>query len=324
MRVAIIPTGVMELGGLAAALQRLFPAHELYALPKIEARPGQPATPHDQTNTHRVSAGESREGPKSPRSRLIAALAGAVYPPGRGDTADLAIALDDLELFNLDQPGVVVGAIRAAVRSHMDDQALRLTMADANELRRCLRERASFHLAVPMPESWLFADKRGPANSGVQDANMVRLRQGIDPEQFETDDPEYSADDGVHCERLHALNRRKGLKPRKVPWKIDRHPEHPWCSRERHPKAYIQWLCRDPSENDCTRWQESREGVEALKKLDWHAALAKPTWCTWLRALVDDLADGLGELPPVPGATGVLCPLTARKRGDPDAVLRNL
>lgn len=332
MRVAIIPTGVMELGGLAAALQRLFPEHEFLSVPKIKARPGVEATPHDQSNTHRVSNDESREGLKDDRARLVAALAGAVYPPERPDAADLAIVVDDLELINMDQPGVVIEAIRAAVRSHVERQVptlherygARRGEVEVSELRRCLRERASFHLAVPMPESWLFADPRGPANSGVRSNDAVQLKQGIDPEQFETDDPAYSADDGSCCKRLHALNQRKGAKARDVPWVIGLAPRYPLCSRERHPKAYLQWLCRDPSENYCTRWKESKDGVEALRRLDWHAVLANPTWCTWLRALVDDLADGLDELPPVPGATGMLCPLTARKRDDPDAVLRNL
>ncbi|HSN97320.1 MAG TPA: hypothetical protein VLS89_03445 [Candidatus Nanopelagicales bacterium] len=323
MRVAVIPTGEMELGGLAPALERLFPAHEFITIPKIPGRPGERAKPFDQSNTSRVSSEASKEGLKSDRRRLVEALAGAVYPSDRRDAADLALVLDDLELVNLDQPHVVVDSIRNSVRAHLDQQRARLSDHDVRDLKQCLRDRASFHLAAPMPESWLFADPNGPVNSGVRAEESIRLKQGIDPEQFETDDPAYSSDDGAKCSQLLDRNRRRG-EDRRPPWVIKPNEKYPWCTRERHPKAYLQWLCRDPAENTCTRWQESRQGVEALRKLDWQAALAEPAWCTWLRALVEDLADGLGEPTPVPGVAGTTCPLTARKHKDQSAVLRNL
>jgi hypothetical protein len=57
--------------------------------------------------------------------------------------------------------------------------------------------------------------------------------------------------------------------------------------------------------------------------LDWQAVLTSPGHCTYARALLDDLADALGEPAPFPSG-GAVAPLTARKHRAPDAVLRNL
>ncbi|WP_159398026.1 hypothetical protein [Sorangium cellulosum] len=314
---AVIPTGVMELRGLAEALQQLFPGHEFYSVPRVLPRPGKEAEPFDQSNTYRVSAAPIEEGLKTNRTTLVQILAGSVFPPGPR-AADLALVLDDLELFNLDQPEVVVEAVRSTVRAHLNKQAPEV----ARELGQCLRARASYHLAVPMTESWLFADPRGPINSGAPSAEAVRLKPGIDPEQFETEDADYSADTGASCAQLLDRNRRRH-ENRKPPWVLAPQP-YPWCTRERHPKAYLQWLLRDPEENSCTRWKEGKQGAESLRKLDWSAALSNPNHCTWVRALVDDLADGLGEPFPVPGAAVQCAPLTSRKRHGINAVLRNL
>ena len=173
-----------------------------------------------------------------------------------------------------------------------------------------------------MTEAWLFADPRGPANNGVPGSEPVRLEAGVDPEQFETDDEDYSTDDGDACTRLNDRNQRR-RENRRAPWVLAPQSIGLHC-RERHPKAYLEWLCRDPRENNCTRWQESKQGAEALAKLDWVAALSNTSHCTWLRAFVEDLAEGLGEPLPDGIAGGQACPLTSYKRDHPSALLRNL
>ncbi|WP_437306241.1 hypothetical protein [Sorangium sp. So ce388] len=317
MRVAVIPTGVMELRGLADALKQLFPGHEFCSVPRVPGRPGWEAEPFDQSNTYRVSAASLDEGLKTNRTTLVQNLAGTVFPPGP-KAADLALVLDDLELFNLDQPQVVIEAVRSTVRAHVKKQEPEI----ARELAQCLRARASYHLAVPMTESWIFADPQGPANSGVSTADTVRLKPGIDPEHFETDDADYVADTGAGCAKLLDRNLRR-RESRKAPWVLAPQP-YPWFTRERHPKAYLQWLLRDPGENSCTRWKEGKQGADSLRKLDWSAVLSNPSHCTWLRAMIDDLADGLGEPFPVPGVDAPCAQLTRRKRHDASAVLRNL
>ena len=128
---------------------------------------------------------------------------------------------------------------------------------------------------------------------------------------------------GAACERLLDRNRRRPWDQKRAPWVLAPQPDTPWFTRERHPKAYLQWLCRDPAENWCTAWQESKAGATALQALDWAAVLASPRRCAYVRAFIDDLADALGE--PAPFAKGgELAPLTSRKHPTEDAWLRNL
>ena len=119
MRVAVVPTGVMELRGLGECLSRLFPGHVFEVVPRVPARPGREAEPFSQSFTARQAA--PRPGPADAPTnltKLVQELAGQLYPRRR-DAADVAVVVDDLELFNDDQPGVVVEVVRAAVRSHV-------------------------------------------------------------------------------------------------------------------------------------------------------------------------------------------------------------
>ena len=319
MRVAIIPTGVMELSGLEECLNRLFPEHEIVAVPRVPGRLGTHATPFSQCFTNRVVLAEAGDVPTD-LAKVVQELAGQVYPP-RDGAADLAIVIDDLELMNVDQPGVAVEAILRTVRRHVE--GARLRPHERTDLARCLRERASFHFAVPMTEAWFFASAGSVADNGVPEDRPHRLRGGVDPEAFETDDPLYSADDGSSCTTLLERNTRHHWEQRRAPWLVAPQADAPWFTRERHPKAYRQWLCRDPNENWCTAWQESKGGAAALQKLTWRAVLANPAHCTYARAFVDDLADALGEPVPFPPG-GALAEHTRRKPRAGDTVLRNL
>jgi hypothetical protein len=317
VRVALIPTGVMELLGLRDCLARLFPRHDFEAIPLVPARPGTSPEPFSQsfTTRHRPTV----DVPTT-LAKLVQELAGQIYPRRR-DAADVAIVVDDLELFNLDQPAAVVGAVRQGVREHVERSPL--APADKAELARCLRERASFHLAVPMTEAWFFADPGSLARNGVPPNRPARLRADVDPEAFESDDPAYSADDGSACLTIADRNRRR-RENRRAPWLITAQPDVSWFVRERHPKAYLQWLCCEPHDNQCTGWRESKAGAEALRGLDWGAVLSNPAHCAYARALIDDLADALGEPLPLLSGGGTIAPLTARKPARQAADLRNL
>ncbi|MEO7327062.1 MAG: hypothetical protein ABI193_00685 [Minicystis sp.] len=318
MRVAIVATGVMELEGLAGCLGRLFPRHDFQTVPQRAARPGQRAEPFSQCFTCRQRPGVTSELPRN-LTKVIQELAGQVYPRRR-DAVDFSVVIDDLELFNADQPEVVVGAIREAVRGHLD-RAVEGPIERA-ALAACLRERVSFHLAVPMTEAWFFSGGQSLAPNGVPGERQPRLRAGADAELLETDDPEYTADDGAQCVQMADRNRRRG-ESRRAPWMLAPQPDVPWFTRERHPKAYLQWLCRNPTENSCTTWRETEPGAAALRALDWAAVLEDPSHCAYARALLDDLADALGEPPPFPQG-GMIAPLTARKPPSAGALLRNL
>jgi len=150
-----------------------------------------------------------------------------------------------------------------------------------------------------------------------------RIREGADPEAFETDDAAFSADDGSACTALNAQNARK-RKPERPQWLLPARPELPDYRRERHPKAYLAWLCRDPEDKRCcSTYRESRGGADALRALSWPAVLRTPTHARFARTFFRDLADVLGP-PALAVGEGEEHPLLARSEAPQDRVLRNL
>src|SRR5579871_6918076 len=68
------------------------------------------------------------------------------------------------------------------------------------------------------------------------------------PEDFLTRDAAYLSDDCSACTAWHAL----------PPWRAKSSmPEWIREQRELHPKAFMAWLCRDPSAKKCSRYRET-------------------------------------------------------------------
>ena len=310
MRVAVLPTGRMELEAVPPALAALFPAHDFYPVP---LRLGEPV-PFDSFTSGRALVPGGRNGNVD---KIVGQMASELVDGRRGrggPAADLVLVLDDLETPNKHQAEVVVQVFRDATVRHLRD--LRLTdPGRADRVADALRWRASFHLAVPMIEAWLFADPNGPGNAGVRaDRLPPNWEKSRDPEDFLTHDPAYLADDCRACTAWRALPPHK-VKDHKPAWRT----EH----RELHPKAFLAWLCRDPAEKKCSQYQETHEGVAALRSLDWTAALSAQQHCTYLRALVQDLAAGLDTTPAFP-ALGTAAALTSHLQRRAAPVLRNI
>jgi hypothetical protein len=308
MRVALLPTGRTEWHGLPVALQRLFPAHEIFALPEDVVF--RSTGPFDGLTTSTLTEKHEREDEYLPESALD--LVGRAAQEALGDgphreAADAVVVLDDLELTNRHQPDRVARVFRRAVERHLAGlQGARERTAHA------LRERVSFHLVVPMIEAWFFGDRQALRIAGVPD-DVEPILDGAGLEDFRTLDLRYEAAGEVDCPRWIARGRKKADRPK-------------WlgAQRERHPKGYLQWLCRDGDAKSCTSYDESRRGAEALKQLDWHA-LARTRGLCYLGALVEDLADALCD--PVPLKlllAGEPSPVTSRSQRPRTHVLRNL
>jgi hypothetical protein len=115
---------------------------------------------------------------------------------------------------------------------------------------------------------------------------------------------------------------RQHRQPR-APWVLLQRPALPHYCRERHPKAYLQWLCREPCRRSCTTYREGEHGAEALSRLRWSEVLSRPHQSRWARALVFDVADALGcSLPNI--WKGEEESLVSRSSPRPRSVLRNL
>jgi hypothetical protein len=301
MRVALVVTGQLEHRALAAALTRLFPEHEFVVEPDHR--------PLDGFTSTRLPS--PRKGYASNLDKLIQQLTASIDPPERRapKPADYVVLLDDLELANVDQVDVVLDEVRQAVDRHLTTLATRYNEAKMKRVRARLCERASFHLAAPMVESWLFADPDALKRAGVANPEVVCLADSNTLEAFHTADPAFAADDACHCALWHTFSPRK-QKQHRPSWLVE--------DREQHPKAYLAWLCRDPSIKKCTAYRESHEGAAALRDLDWSTVQTTDRGLPFLHALLADLADMLGA--PL-SLAGVVAPETAHGSGQ---TLRNL
>ncbi|MEO5729579.1 MAG: hypothetical protein ABI134_28780 [Byssovorax sp.] len=297
----------MELLGVPPALRALFPAHEFYSISK---RPrGEEPFDSFTSSDKALTLGK----PNGNVDKIIERMVAGLVPGPDGRPPDLLVVLEDLEPPNLHQPALVVQIFRDAIARHME-MLQRDTPRLVKRVEEALRPKASFHLAVPMIEAWLFADPNGPRNAGAPAGRLPpNWERARDPEAFLTRDPVYLADDCSACTAWHTLLLRK---------KKDNTPGWLKQRREVHPKAFLAWLCRDPAEHNCSRYRETHEGAAALGALDFSAALRSPDHCTYLRALVEDLADGLGEELSLP--TGGVAPSTSHRERRASPSLRNI
>jgi len=281
VRVDLLVTGRTEAIGLAPALTRLFPQHQFQV---VLARP-LASQPYDGFTSSLLPA-PSALAPTNLK-KIIEAAISQLVPGRRGDPPDFLFVIDDLELANVHQPQVVVDTFTRAVQDHVNG-------LDPTLAKRCaavLSEKASFHLVHPMIEAWFFPDSQALQHAGA-DPSTALVSAG-DPELFHTEDPAYLAAKETDCPCWNK-NQNRSHRPK-------------WLGtqRDRHPKAYLQWLCIDPAAKNCTGYQESRGGGNALRQLDWLKLLGRPPLeVQYLRSLIEDLADALQTTP----ATGPVNP----------------
>ncbi len=279
--VQLIVTGKMEENGLATALKNAFPelsfpqAQRLDGFTSVRIRQGLIKTP----------AGILRQVDK-----LSNALIAAVDPGRTGKPADMAIAIDDLELENIHQADVVVSYFKDAV-----EKCVRNRWQKQDRQEKCfqkVRGRCSFHLLVPMAEAYFFGEPDAIRRAGAKKKSMVSGKY-LDVEEFlVSNDADY----------LKASSDKY--------WAKDQ--------RERHPKCYLQYLC-DPSgtEKRKNRYRETHGGVNALKTLNWGMVLRNRGYVKFIRSLFDDISDRFGLSNPYPGNCD---PITSNGK---NSVLRN-
>lgn len=265
--VQLIVTGELERNALHIALKTVFPRATFLPPQYVDGV---------------TSAGvpELLEGARIPTTleRFALALVAAVDPGRTGNAPDLVLAVDDIELVNMERPERVISAVRAAVSRQIDRHHPSSTRCE--KTRQMVRERCSLHLFSPMVEAYFFGDDRSLDAAAVKRAPT--LVPGCDLEEFETDDPAYLSG---------AAEVREAA---------------------RHPKRYLRHLCEP------VPYRETKQGVAALRAMRCRHVLTPQTQVRFLRAMVADLADALGEAAP----SGTLHPLTSRF-GARDNVFRN-
>jgi hypothetical protein len=317
VKVAFVPTGRTEWQGLPGAFKALFPAHDFDVLPTAEEVRSHPDDFPSPGFTSLALSAEHEATPPEAASELVRRAAQAALGDTRAKTppAGLVVVLDDLELANLALPQQerVTRVFRAAVVKHLDTLDRRFEA----RTRVALVERVSFHLLVPMVEALFFADREALRRAGVQAQTPVDFSATCDPEAFQTNDPAYLAATKASCPRWSNLppGRQKRLRPK---WLGSQ-------ARERHPKGYLQWLCRDGTATNCTAYHETKDGGQALAHLRWSELLSRPVnHFSYLRALLADLAEGLADNPETGPVLGSQALLTSRFTQRREPVLRNL
>lgn len=313
MNVAFLPTGRTEWRGLSGAFTALFPGHTFDVLPSEEEVRSYPDSfPYNGFTSNRLDERHERTPPEA-ACELIERASQAALGDRNVSAADLVVILEDLELVNIDQPDRVARVLRAAVKQHIDSLGNENRGKVVKRTRDALLQRVSFHLLVPMVEALFFADPMGLQNAGVPAGSSHSFADSCDPEEFMTTDAAYLEATEAACPCWARLphGQRKNLRPK-------------WLgtARARHPKGYIQWLCRDGEEKNCTTYHETDDGGTALQRLDWRRVLERPAHhLRYLRALVADVADALGEQPPT---SGQFAEDTSPFKRRPDPLLRNL
>ena len=298
MRVLLLVTGRCEQKALGSALKRLFPdvTFESAYLEGFTSNPVPRTLPPPTGLPTKVET-------------IAGELVAAIEPGQRANKPyDLVFAIEDLELCNASQPELVVNLMREAVNRHLETASF-ASESSRRKARERARTRCSFHLLVPMVESYFF----GEADT---DSGALRRAGACQKSAFV---PAMCDVEKFHVEDIAFVDRQRypdGLKQSgiAVPWT---NPQ-----REQHPKHYVSFLCEpDLAIPGQGRYQETRGGAEALRLLDWAQVLGISAHGKFLRSLIADLAEGLGRPMPLPGE---LASLTEPKPGNSNALLRNL
>src|SRR5690606_38340196 len=258
--VQLITTGVMEERALGRSLQRLFPDHEFISKPHLDGFTSAPLPPQPH--------------PRVPANldRFAATLIGVFDPGNRRDRPrpDFLLGIDDVELFNVDDPGRIMTALRQTLERRLAEWPGNARSID--RLRLELREKVSFHVMAPMTEAYFFADPAALDRSTApapDRANRFNLAT-CDVEAFEIDDPDYlDATTDPAC-RWRKAGPRQG-----------------------HPKLYLCYLT-DPGTG--ARYRESDHGVRALAELEWPTVASDAQRARFARSLLADLIEMLGPL----------------------------
>ncbi|MEQ8791811.1 MAG: hypothetical protein RIC55_36455 [Pirellulaceae bacterium] len=284
--VALIPTGSLEHAALDDSLAQLFPEHDFVVRPREKHLNG-------FTSRNVAPLLNSPAGPvPSDLYELAAELVNAILPGRREEKIDFAFAVDDLELVNDSQPELVLKIFRNAVDQFVQE----LWPQNSTPIYNQVQDRCSFHLLRPMTEAYFFGEPGALTRAGSQRKPL--LPNHLDLEEFSTADPEFEA--------LPAGNALIADMP----------------LRQRHPKAYLHFLC-DPTLADKKRkYRETHGGVAALRSLDWRQVVSVAPHCPFIHAFLDDVAEALDH--PLPFLNQASADSRSRFPGPRDRVLRNL
>lgn len=268
VRIKLIVTGDMERQALAESLKQIYPSVNSAGQEVIWEKPRKL---HCATS-HRLSSDPG--SPSTQMRQLARAMIDEAIDGKAGVPSDMVIAIDDVEVANMGQEGVIAQHFRMACLIALNEKVS--SAQTRNRYCDMLRQRCSFHVLRPMVESYLFADPAALAVSGVMAGINPVLRHPTDVEDFEVTDPLWLP----QCRKSNELQRAN----------------NPWWRHEYHPKRYLEHLIL---RSGGPSYDETDQGRRALQRLQWTVIPKAQSDVGFLRALFEDIADFVGVPSPL-------------------------
>lgn len=261
--IKLIVTGDMEKASLHDSLRRCFPAQNCFGENVVWDTP---------RYANCVTSSRLRHGkaPSNPMRELAKAMLAEALIGKTGEPADLVIVIDDVEINNLGQEGLIAEHFRCAVQLELTNRLASIHPNSHHALVQRVRDRCSFHLLRPMVEAYFFGDTNALTTSGVPAGTVPMLRHLTDVEDFESIDPHW-------LPMCHQVNAEK-------------HQHSSWWCNERHPKDYLRHLV----EKGGGSYEEKENGERALRGLQWNAVVKIPTDAPIISSLFSDVFDWFG------------------------------
>lgn len=289
-RIKLIVTGDSEKAALHRSLAQCFPPHTASGDSVVWDTPRKEAG----VTSYRLKAGKP---PSSSMKTLVNAMFAEALnsKQPKGTPPDLVIVVDDVELGNAGQEGVIVQAFQAAVKDKLNALQQQQSASTFSRTQARIQTACSFHLLCPMVESYFFADSATLAVGGVPASVSPQLGHPTNVEQFD-------ASSDLHPD-WQALCQRENSRQHQL--------KHLWWHTERHPKYYLSHLLDISGVGD---YFETTLGAQMIEAVNWNRVAKTSTDSPIISALLEDIWDWFGQTPPRGDCVGQSSPATYQVR----------
>ena len=289
-RIKLIVTGDSEKAALHRSLAQCFPTHTASGDSVVWDTPRKEAG----VTSYQLKVGKP---PLSSMKTLVNAMFAEALNSKQpnGTPPDLVIVVDDVELGNAGQEGVIVQAFQTAVKDKLNALQQQQSASTFSRIQARIQTACSFHLLCPMVESYFFADSATLAVGGVAASISPRLLHPTNVEQFDASPDLHPA--------WQALCQRENSRQHSL--------EHLWWQTERHPKHYLSHLL---DISGVEGYFETTLGAQMIQALNWNRMAKTPTDSPIISALLEDIWDWFGQTPLLGDCVGQSSPATYQVR----------
>ena len=289
-RIKLIVTGDSEKAALHRSLAQCFPTHTASGDSVVWDTP----RAVKGVTSYRLNPAAS---PSTPMKNLVEAMFAEALnsKQPKGTPPDLVIVVDDVELGNAGQEGVIVQAFQTAVKDKLNALQQQQSASKFSRIQARIQTACSFHLLCPMVESYFFADSATLAVGGVPTSVSPQLGHPTNVEQFNASSdkhPDWQALCQSENSRQHSL-------------------ANLWWQTERHPKRYLSHLLDISGVGD---YFETTLGAQMIEAVNWNRVAKTSTDSPIISALLEDIWSWFAQTPPLGDCVGQSSPATYQVR----------